>query len=225
MTSNSPILGIPYPGLSDAVSVETQFDAMADAIDGQIFPRFATPAARGTAMPSPTTGQAAYDTTGNTWLAKQSAAGVWSQFNQLVKVKSVDETVTGSTTLQNDDELFFANIEANATYRLELNVFVQGPTGADFTMGWSLPTSATMHRFMFAKDASAGANNYHISTTSGSSINVLGTNNGDCDWIRDTILVTTVGNSGTIQFRWAQGAAVSSTVVKAKSTLTCRRVA
>jgi len=57
-------------------------------------------------------------------------------------VKTVDETVNNTTTLQNDDELFFTGT-ANKTYFLTLDLFLTSSTVADINMEFSLPSGAT----------------------------------------------------------------------------------
>ncbi len=57
-------------------------------------------------------------------------------------VKAVDELVTASETLQDDDELFFT-CDANTTYAFELSMFFISPSGAGISNAWTIPSGAT----------------------------------------------------------------------------------
>jgi len=57
--------------------------------------------------------------------------------------KTADQAVTNSTQLVNDDHLKFA-MAANEKWIFELCLFVDGPTGADIRIAFSVPTGATL---------------------------------------------------------------------------------
>lgn len=56
--------------------------------------------------------------------------------------KSSTESVTSSTTLQDDDDLSVA-VLANGVYVVECHVFYDAATAGDLKLGWSYPAAAT----------------------------------------------------------------------------------
>lgn len=56
--------------------------------------------------------------------------------------KGAAETVTSSTTLQNDNVLTFV-MEPGVTYEVDLSLSVQGNTAGDIKTAWSVPADAT----------------------------------------------------------------------------------
>src|SRR5687768_936400 len=76
-----------------------------------------------------------------------------------------DESVTSSTTLQNDDELFLP-VKANARYELRMVLVVaQAATGVGITYDWTVPTGTILRA-----QVSHAANIVSTVTESGSSI-------------------------------------------------------
>src|SRR5690348_15724965 len=63
----------------------------------------------------------------------------------LAVIKGADESVTSSTTLQNDDALL-VTLTANATYVFSLFLNYQGGTqgSSDIKVAWTFPTGTTM---------------------------------------------------------------------------------
>lgn len=58
--------------------------------------------------------------------------------------KTATETVTSSTTLQDDDELF-VSVEANSVYMVEALLCYDGATAGDFKFAFTLPSGATLN--------------------------------------------------------------------------------
>ena len=58
-------------------------------------------------------------------------------------IKSADETVTSSTTFQNDDELLVPLL-ANTQYWLEFMLIYDGIQAADIKIQWTYPSGTTM---------------------------------------------------------------------------------
>lgn len=135
-------------------------------------------------------------------------------------LKGIDEIVSNSTTLQNDDELLLS-VASGPSYRWMLDVTYQAGTAADFKWALTFPTGATATFVGAGWDTAlafvpSGSGAY----TSGSAITYggagIGSNRGLV--LRGTL--TTGANAGTLQFQWAQNAAtVENTVVKAGSGL------
>lgn len=150
-------------------------------------------------------------------------------------VKSVDESVTSSTTLQDDDELF-VTVQNGATYQLEC---VVGATGAgsatlgDIAIGWTFPGGTLTHYAIGLTSAVA----YGVSTTgqvnsvrfrdttSPSSSYPFGTPSTNSGMIRIGLLYQCTAD-GTLKMQWAQRVSTgTATTVKAGSHLVGRRIA
>jgi hypothetical protein len=150
-----------------------------------------------------------------------------------VVVKAANETVTSSTTLQNDDELF-VSVEANAQYEVSLRLLhdSDNTAAADVKMSWTGPSGATMfwggHG---ANVAESGASSGTITATNMEThlINETMTFGGGDSTGTYAILggvLVTSSTAGTLQYQWAQNTsnAIASTV-RAGSTLSVRRIA
>lgn len=145
--------------------------------------------------------------------------------------KTADESVTSSTTLQNDDHLLYT-IGAAGTYVFDVHLFAESAANAagDIIVGFTFPTG-TMH---------FSGNGAHNSLASGST--------GDGEWIARLsatsgttnipyglsttptwihihgILIATA--TGTLQFQWAQLASnANASTVKSGSHLVVKQTA
>jgi hypothetical protein len=150
-------------------------------------------------------------------------------------VKTADETVNNSTTLQNDNEIFFNGL-ANAVYFFELIIIVTATTSGtsmDFKTGWSLPAGATIlwgtnggpNGTLPTFDVvTAGSANGSISALTNSTISsglMLYGNLG----FRYAGWIIMSSNSGVCQWQWAQVAAVAQNLtVNENSFLVYRRI-
>lgn len=148
--------------------------------------------------------------------------------------KTVDETVTSSTTLQADDELFF-HVPANETWEFEFRAIVTAATAGDFRCGLKFPTSPTEISYDIEGVAAAGADDGGGSV-SGSLSLFHGTADAGVGVIRggDAVdcVVTLRGfirngaNAGLVVLWWAQGTSSGSpTAVTVGSWVVARRVA
>jgi len=147
-----------------------------------------------------------------------------------IVIKPANETVTSSTTLQNDDDLF-VSVEANAQYDVFLTVFHDSEaTSGDIKFSWTGPSGATMNW---------GVHTPTLTTTS--STTVPDTNmqvrlinevveTGGADNTGTTMFasgsLTTSSTAGTLQLQWAQQTSnATASTVRAGSKLHVRRVA
>lgn len=132
-------------------------------------------------------------------------AVVASIFTTAYAIKSVTEVVTASTTLQNDDHLFFP-LAINSTYFLEGFVHYDGavtPAGglkAQFT----LPAGAGIAWSNFGVNTS-GLTQYNATTQGIGVARDMGTNGaGGILAFQPKGVLTTAGTAGTLQLQWAQ---------------------
>jgi len=140
--------------------------------------------------------------------------------------KTADETVSNSTTLQNDDALFVA-VAANCTYELRLYVIYDAGTTADYKWALTYPAGSTLNYTVVTHAADLtftepGASAVASGTAVAAGGNGLGTPRG----IHVLGNLVTSTTAGTLQYQWAQnGAVVENTLTKAGSQLVVARLA
>ncbi|WP_030344752.1 hypothetical protein [Streptomyces sp. NRRL S-1022] len=150
-------------------------------------------------------------------------------------VKTADETVTSSATLQNDDHLVLP-VVANAVYTFALDLYMIDAADfvGDFKMSFTCPTGATfdMHGSgAHTTDLTAGtsANGEWIgklATTSAGANLSFGCGNTSVTAARVYGRLVVSGTAGTFQLQWAQNASdASGTTLKAGSYMTMTRIA
>ncbi len=141
-------------------------------------------------------------------------------------VKTADETVNNSVTLQNDDELSFT-ATANKTYLVDLYLLLNGGITADYKFAWSLPSGAWywgaeaegggggISIYWVPKDVSAGS----MAAISSSTLSVSGSANTP-QGLHLTTTIAIGGSGGTVNLQWAQNTqTVADTKVLAKSVM------
>lgn len=160
-----------------------------------------------------------------TFLAGQRiTAAMLNELAPLAGYKTADESVTSSTTLQNDDALFL-ELAANTTYQVILQLAYNGGTqgSSDLKLAWSAPSGATARFAAFWRDTS-GAN--HQGVTDLTTVSALGTNGTSNDYsllLTGTIITGSAG--GTLQVQWAQNtSSATPTTVRANSSLTATQL-
>jgi len=157
---------------------------------------------------TPTDGQnLTFDNATQLWLASDAAGSTFAKV-----VKSADQTVNNSSTLQDDDELLAA-LNINKTYCFVLIVYVISPSNADIKKAFTIPTGAT-------GTLSSGT----WSQILGGTIDITSSRNDDSNGTTQffmlngrVIMSTTAGN---LVFQWAQNTAqVADTKFLQGSTL------
>lgn len=161
---------------------------------------------------SPTTGQL-LKYNGTNWVNQGLAVG------DIVFVrKTADESVTSSTTLQNDDHLFFS-VAANEIWAVKFVLLYTGATAGDFKVNVTVPSGATYRLGIHGlQETAAGATTFQTSTlTEGSGSYVFGCSGASALGILDGT-VEIGANAGTIQLQFAQGTSSgTATTLFAKS--------
>lgn len=158
------------------------------------------------------------------------AGGLWVPLNPEQQVwKSADESVTSSTTLQNDDHLVLP-LAANARYLLDGYLSYTGPTfaagPADLKADWAIPSGASV-RWSHNGPGSNTPNGIAATETNHSTAHVLGTyGTGTNITSRPAGWVTTGSTAGNLQLRWAQNVSNGTPVtMRAGSWIKLKRVA
>lgn len=143
--------------------------------------------------------------------------------------KTADESVTSSTTLQNDDTLL-VSVEASAVYEFALHLAVVGNTTGDFKMGFTFPTSSTCWwsgKGGVETDAGFGASgstrhSVSFGDASGTAVAYTGSTTILSIHVMGVLSVSTT--AGTLQLQWAQNTSnATATTVKAGSFLRAQR--
>jgi hypothetical protein len=134
-----------------------------------------------------------------------SAATANSLVPLLVR-KTALETVNNSTTLQNDDEIFWTPA-TSAVYQLELVVMYNSGTIPDLKLAFTVPTGAALTWAALYVDPSSGSMTVSANLTTG--VLAIGGTAGDVHCLVQGVLVmsTTAGN---LQLQWAQNTANAS---------------
>lgn len=130
--------------------------------------------------------------------------------------KSADESVTSSTTLQNDDHLALA-VVANASYVMKLMIIYTSAATPGIKYGWTGPASATL-----SWGTSTAVISFLALSDTDNWSNTASAIHSTCY----TGVLVTAGSSGTLQFQWAQNASnATAMTVKAGSYLMLTRTA
>jgi len=152
-------------------------------------------------------------------------AALLRSMQPITVVKAADESVTSSTTLQDDNHLILP-LEANATYTLEGGLYYDGQFNAgNLKLTWTLPASATFY-WSANGPATGGAAAYASNAvTSGNiSLGTYGTG-GAKTTASVNATVVTVGTAGNMTLRWAQDTSnATATTIYAKSWLRAWRI-
>ncbi len=132
-----------------------------------------------------------------------------------VIIKSADETINSSSTLQNDDELTIA-VSANKRYYFNLYLYFLSDTTPDFKYAFTVPASTTSRRLLGNWNG-ASAESATGALTTVSTIVSGGTSQ---QTLMLSAYVITGASAGSITLQWAQDTSdVANTTVKAGSTM------
>lgn len=140
-----------------------------------------------------------------------------------VVVKNSDESVTSSTTLQDDNELQIA-VGANKSYAFDAVLYVDTDSTPDFKLAFVVPTAATViWSPVWPAGATSTANMIGTNVVTGSDTPASLTIDAASEQIIVVVhgSVVTGANSGSLVLRWAQNnSSATAATVKAGSTLT-----
>lgn len=131
-------------------------------------------------------------------------------------IKTADETVNNSDTLQNDDELYFA-IAANEIWVVEFDIFHNSSATADIKFAVVAPSGATVHTYFLGYRASAALAKVYRAG-GGVSTDVDGVAGDTLE--RYLAVIINGSTAGNVQLQWAQNTQdASNTKVLANSML------
>jgi len=162
-----------------------------------------------------------------TWTVGQvlTASDVDTWFVPLAVVKPTSESVTSSTTLQNDDHLVLA-VAANASYEFSCQLFYIAAAGGDIKWTWSVPAgSAITYQALHNEGGGVGLSNACLAYGDTDVITAAG-GGSPVECVRMTGTLNTSSTTGNVQLRWAQNASSgTATQVRGNSSLILRRIA
>lgn len=141
-------------------------------------------------------------------------------------LKTANQSITNSTTLTNDNELF-VNVDANSAYAVDAYIIYQTTDNADFNVGFSLPSGATFTWTPFGSDPAVNGNSSTAMRflTGQATYRTLGGGGGEvmAGTPRGTLI--TGANSGVVRFRFSQNSAQAvTTTVWAGSWLRLEKI-
>jgi hypothetical protein len=176
-------------------------------------------------IPTTYNGQLVYDT--SVAGLKRHNGSVWALWdpNTTWISKSANETVTNSTSIQNDNDFAFT-VASGAFYTLEGYLVVDGAVGGDLKMDFTLPAGATMHWTNFGNNT-GGVTQYNIATQAASVARAVSGNGGTASAsLQPKGYVNIGGTAGTLQFRWAQNTlSGTASTIYASSWMKLTRIA
>jgi len=157
-----------------------------------------------------------------------TAANMTTYFvQQAIVIKAADESVTSSTTLQDDNEITFS-VAANTDYWLEALIIFSADPAGDLKIQWSGPASATLDWITDGGGSAAAATVDVVSRTMQGISSTPGhggvTNNSTILCALHKGLLRVAGTAGTFKLTWAQlASSVNATFVRADSVAVLTR--
>lgn len=155
-----------------------------------------------------------------------------SELRPLVAYKTADETVTSSTTLQNDDHMTITLL-ANTVYVVRNVFMVTGDDAADMKVNYTVPSGTVGWMGQTALSAPTGVSTEHdvnmvAFPVSGTSLTFdLSIGIADTNFVLATVdgLMEVGGSGGSMTTRWAQKTSSGTgTTVKRGSFLMAQKV-
>jgi hypothetical protein len=134
-------------------------------------------------------------------------------------VKAADETVTTSTTLQDDDD-FSIQVEANSKYLLRLLLKVNVGTAAGLKYQFTVPSGATYDGLHVSHN---GSTPEVVSCTEAGTALYSGSSGATTLLIE--VLLETGGSAGAVTLQWAESASSGTITIYGGSALEYKKVA
>jgi hypothetical protein len=135
----------------------------------------------------------------------------------LSKVKTTRESVTSSTTLQDDNDFSFS-LKANTTYAISGNLFVNAPSTGGFKWLFTVPSGASGRLNIDSGSSTLDGIDIDITAGQTSASTITITSAGFSGKLSG--FVTTSSTAGTLLFRWAQDTSnATATYIERGSTM------
>lgn len=162
-----------------------------------------------------------------TWSVGQvlTASDVNNWFVPLAAYKSIDQSITSSTTFT-DDTVLGLTVAANASYIVDMSLIYDGDSAGDLKLQFTKPAGAShTNTFLSSLGGTAATTSDNV-VSGGSTVPILGCLGAgtNCGMLWKSFLSVS-STSGTLQLQWAQNAtSATATRVRAGSYLLAQRV-
>lgn len=122
-------------------------------------------------------------------------------------LKTSTESVTSSTTLQNDDQLALP-VSANSKYTIEGLIIYDGASAGDFKVAFTTPSGATINWTAGGPQSGIGVTSYNanVATSSGAALALACNGAGNSMGANPKGYLSVSSTSGNLQLQWAQQA-------------------
>lgn len=141
--------------------------------------------------------------------------------------KAADESVTSSTTMQDDDELLVA-LDANSHYIFHALISYDASTTGDIKMQFTVPSGASGRRHSLHAQSTATSCSSSAQSTWGGPITTAITSIGGTGAVCEALIdgyVSTSGTSGNLRLQFAQDVSdATASIVKAGSFIQWRKL-
>lgn len=144
--------------------------------------------------------------------------------------KTSDESVTSSTTLQNDDHLFLS-VAANCTYHVEALILYSARSDTDFKYKWDCPAGSalkvTSYGLAVGDTTTDGTTIYygHVNESSTGVHGGAAAENTTFMTVNMTGVLVVSSTAGTMRFTWAQNTSnATAAIVRSHSYLKLTKV-
>lgn len=137
----------------------------------------------------------------------------------LIAHKSVDESLTSNTTLQDDDTLFAASVGANQVWRFYWELIYDAATSGDIKVAFTFPSGRIDFSTTFADETGAVTfRRWNTSTSPATSLGLIGPGGPIVCPISGVF--ANGATPGDCKLQWAQNTSFgTATIMKAHSTL------
>lgn len=156
--------------------------------------------------------------TAGQYYTQGASAPVWATLPFQAIVKSADESVSSSTSVQSDDHFLFS-IAANKNYFVLFHLLLQAAAAGDIRLGFSLPAGATYYNTVSWDAAGLFALSGGGATNSAAVAGIIDTTTRWYPFVF-IIMIVNGANAGTAQAQWAQGGSdATPTTIKQNSVM------
>jgi len=143
--------------------------------------------------------------------------------SHVLKRKASDESVTSSTSFQDDNDFTFS-IGASEVWAVQINAIADFQAGG-FKREWTLPASATIIETVTANNQAGNNDAYYSASAAGSTVTLTNGIGAFMPVVFNTV-ITNSTNAGTVTLRWAQNVSNgTATALKAGSYLVAHKIA
>jgi hypothetical protein len=183
----------------------------------------------GTRPSSPVSGMRIWQTDTLTEYAWNGSAWQFLRGVQQFVQKTANESVTSSTTLQNDDHLFLS-VAANSVYQVLCFWITNAPSNADITFSFDGPSGFDCSFSMVHAPANSQTNKddsiVNVEHQTSSNLPSFAGYGSDSLTIAVDMIVVTGANAGTFQLIWSQlTSQASPSTIKSGSFMHAEKVA